>query len=103
MVGRRSKGTFPYAERSLELGRLLKSERQHVLKISRRELAERSGVAESSIQAIEDGRTLEPGLFTVISLGVALGLDLGDMMRSLTGAVHRKTLSPNRSAKDEAA
>lgn len=95
MAGRRSKAEFPFKSRSLELSRLLHAQRVQVLKISRRELSSRSQIAVSSIQAIEEGRTLEPGLFTVISLGVALDLDLGDMMRTLTGPVATRSLRPH--------
>lgn len=92
MAGRHPKASFRFTERSRDLSHVLRRQRTEVLKISRRELAERSQVAESSIQAIEDGRTCEPGLFTVIALAIALQLDLGDMMRSLTGPVPRKPL-----------
>ncbi|WP_394255873.1 helix-turn-helix domain-containing protein [Pseudoclavibacter helvolus] len=68
MVGRYRRDDFPFKDRSWELAQILKRQRREILKISRRELASRAHVAESSIQAIEDGRTREPGLFTVISL-----------------------------------
>jgi len=93
MVGRHRKGEFPFTDRSQELARVLKRQRKEVLNISRKELASRAHVAESSIQAIEDGRTREPGLFTVISLAVALDLDLSEMMKSLRGGVPHKRLS----------
>lgn len=94
MVGRRKKDEFAFKTRSLELSQVFRRQRSEVLNISRKELSERSHVAESSIQAIEDGRTVEPGLFTVISIAVALDLDLGEMMRSLTGPIPQKRISP---------
>ena len=81
--GRLRKEAVPYQERCEELRRILRSRRE-LLKFSRKELSARSGVSASTIQAIEDGRVVDPGLFTVISLGVALRIDLGPMMRSLT-------------------
>jgi len=80
-------------ERSIELRSLLKQQRHEVLKISRIELAARSGVRASTIQAIEGGRVNDPGLFTVIALGIALQIDLGSMMRSLTGPIRPKPLN----------
>jgi transcriptional regulator with XRE-family HTH domain len=92
VAGRRSRDESPYLERSQALSSLLLHRRTHVLKISRRELSERTGVSTSNIQAIETGRTVEPGLFTVISLATALDLDLGEMMRTRTGPLRAKSL-----------
>lgn len=78
--------------RSGQLRDVLMKQRSKVLNISRAELAERSGISASTIRAIEEGRTLDPGLFTVISLAVALNLDLGRMMTSLTGPINPKPL-----------
>jgi transcriptional regulator with XRE-family HTH domain len=68
--------------------------RTNILKISRSELARRSGIAASSIQAIETGRTLDPGLFTVTRLAVTMHLDLSAVMRSLEGPLNVKPLHP---------
>lgn len=87
MVGRHPKGESPYTERSASLSGVLRDQRVKVLKISRVELSARSGVSSSNIQAIETGRTQEPGLFTVIALAVALNLDLGHMMKTVAGPI----------------
>ncbi|WP_120494695.1 helix-turn-helix domain-containing protein [Microbacterium phyllosphaerae] len=92
MVGRHPKAAFPYAMRSGNLRDVLLHQRSQVLKISRTELATRSRVSVSTIRAIEEGRTLDPGLFTVISLAVALNLDLGQMMTSVTGPIRARPL-----------
>lgn len=84
--GRLRKEAVPYQQRRAELRKILR-DRRDLLNFSRKELAARSGVSASTIQAIEDGRVIDPGLFTVISLGVALRIDLGPMMRSLTGPI----------------
>lgn len=55
--------------------------------MTREELAARAGVTSSSIRAIEDGRTLEPGIFTVAALAVALDLDVTDLLRNRTGPI----------------
>lgn len=65
--------------------RVLRHHRQNVLKISRFELAKRSGISASSIQAIESGRTVDPGVFTVARLAIAMHLDLSAVMRTLDG------------------
>lgn len=78
--------------RSGQLREVLLRQRHQVLNISRAELAERSGISASTIRAIEEGRTLDPGLFTVISLAVALNLDLGRMMTSVTGPISPRPL-----------
>lgn len=92
MPGRRPRSEFSHLERSAAVREALRDQRENVLKISRAELAKRSGVAASSIQAIEDGRTLDPGLFTVVSLAVALHIDLSDVMLSLQGPVRVRPL-----------
>lgn len=63
-----------------------------VLKISRTELARRSHVSASNIQAIEAGRTLDPGVFTVVQLAVAMHLDISAVVRSLDGPLNPKPL-----------
>ena len=106
MAGRARKSVSPHRARSWALSALLRHQRTEVLKISRTELSRRSGVSTSNIQAIEDGRTIEPGLFTVIALAVALNLDLGPMMRSVTGPVRATPLAPSgvaEQSRDQAA
>lgn len=95
MSGRRSKQDSPYLERSKELRELLLRQRVEVLKISRKELSLRAGVSQGTIQAIEKGQVTEPGLFTINSLGVALQLDLGGMMSSISGPIRAKALHPS--------
>ncbi|WP_082965517.1 helix-turn-helix domain-containing protein [Gordonia sp. 852002-51296_SCH5728562-b] len=91
-AGRHSRADFKHESRSQELRLALRKQRSEVLKISRSELAARSGVSASTIQAIESGRAKEPGVFTVVSLAVALNLDLGPMMRSLTAPIRLRPL-----------
>ncbi|SKR11087.1 Uncharacterised protein [Mycobacteroides abscessus subsp. abscessus] len=70
---------------------MLKRQRE-LLKLSRRELSARSRVSAATIQAIEGESVKDPGLFTVIALGVALQIDLGSMMRSLTEPIQPQPL-----------
>lgn len=92
MVGRRPKSEFAYSMRSDRLRTVLLNQRKKVLHLSRAELSERASVSVSTIRAIEEGRTVDPGLFTVISLAVALQIDLGPMMTSVTGPIRHKPL-----------
>lgn len=89
--GRTCQKDLPYQERREAL-RLLLGHRRKLLKFSRKELSARSGVSASTIQAIEEGRVVDPGFFTVIALGVALRIDLSPMMRSLTGPISPQPL-----------
>ena len=95
MAGRARREDFALSERSQQLRELLKKQRTEVLKISRTELARRSRVSASNIQAIENGRTLDPGLFTVVRLAVAMHLDLSAVMRSLDGPLQTVPLHPH--------
>jgi hypothetical protein len=101
MAGRAKRTSFPFVERSQQLSSALHHQRANVLKISRAELSRRSGVSASNIQAIEDGRTLDPGLFTVVQLAVAMHLDVSAVMKSLhgplrTAPLHRTNVDANR-------
>lgn len=85
-------------ERSDSLARVIKSARTGYVNISRKELAKRSGLNESTIQKIEDGRSPNPGIFTVAAIAVALDLDVTDLLRSRTGPLPLKRLSQTASA-----
>lgn len=100
MSGRPKRVDSAHFERGQELGRVLHRQRTEVLKLSRQELARRASVAPSTIQAIEDGRSTEPSVFTVIALAVALNLDLGSMMSTLTGPIRPRPLRVTESAPD---
>lgn len=62
-------------------------------KLSRNELAARSGVNASTIQKIEDHKSANPGIFTVAALAVALDLDVTDLLRRRTGLLKPMKLS----------
>ncbi|WP_094764334.1 helix-turn-helix domain-containing protein [Luteococcus japonicus] len=92
MVGRPTRADSRFRERGIQLGELLREQREEVLKISRRELAARSQVSAATIQAIETGRVVEPGIFTVAALAVALQIDLSPAVQSLTAPLQRRPL-----------
>lgn len=98
-AGRIRKEDLPYLERRGELSEVLKRQRE-LLKFSRKELSARAGVSAATIQAIEKGGVKDPGLFTVIALGIALRIDLGPMMRSLTGPIRPVPLTEPPAAAD---
>lgn len=78
--------------RSTELCEALRSARVKA-KLSRAELAARASVNASTIQKIEEGRSANPGVFTVAALAVALDLDLADVLRRRTGRLRTGKLS----------
>jgi transcriptional regulator with XRE-family HTH domain len=84
VAGRPEKEQRATHPRGQQLGALLLQRRLEAPKLSRRELAELSGVSASNIQAIEGGAVTEPGFFTVVSLAEALDLDISQATRSLT-------------------
>jgi transcriptional regulator with XRE-family HTH domain len=84
---------FADRERSSALARAIKSFRTEHVNISRKELAKRSGLNESTIQKIEDGRSPNPGIFTVAAIAVALDLDVTDLLRQRTGPLPPRRLS----------
>jgi len=76
-----------------KLAMVRRHQRQAVVKVSRPELSVRSGVSAAQIKAIEDGVTVEPGVFTVAALAIALDLDLTDLMRQRAGRLRSRRLS----------
>jgi transcriptional regulator with XRE-family HTH domain len=95
MSGRLKREKMHNLHRSDELCAVLLRTRTEVVNISRKELAARAGVAASTIQKIEEGKSANPGVFTVAALAVALDLDLTDLLRRRTGPLrHRKLSAP---------
>lgn len=80
-------------ERSQALAAAIKAARSKPVRMSRKELAKRAGLNESTIQKIEDGRSSNPGIFTVAAIAVALDLDVTDLLRSRTGPLTVRRLS----------
>jgi transcriptional regulator with XRE-family HTH domain len=93
MAGRRKRENSLFQERSSQLRELLRHQRESVILISRKELAARSGVPASSIRAIETGTTLEPGVFTVAAIAIALNLDIAEVVRSRSGSLSQRPLT----------
>lgn len=79
--------------RSAVLAKALKTFRTDVAGLSRKEIAERAGISESTLQKIEDGRSPNPGIFTVAAIAVALDLDVTDLLRRRTGPLPLQRLS----------
>lgn len=50
------------------------------MQLSQQAIAHRAGIAIGTIRAIESGRTVEPGFFTIIELLDALGLSVEDAL-----------------------
>ena len=74
VTGRARKEDSPHLAQSVRLRNALRGAReQHG--ISQQELASRAGVAIGTVRAVETGRVVEPGFFTVLALADALALD----------------------------
>lgn len=75
VAGRARKEDSPHLAQSARLRDALRGAReQHG--ISQQDLATRAGVAIGTVRAVETGRVVEPGFFTVLALAEALGLDV---------------------------
>lgn len=98
MTGRKRRDELQYLQRSDELCASLRNARVRVAKYSRKELAARSGVSESTIQKIEEGKSANPGVFTIAALAVALDLDITDLLRRRTGPLRSRRLSAGADA-----
>lgn len=75
MPNRATRENSPYRERSERLIEALRAARLGA-DLSQQELAERARVSIGTVRAIETGRTVEPGYFTVLALAETLHLDL---------------------------
>jgi len=64
--------------RGAQLGARLREARQ-TAGLSQQELASRSGVNLDTLRAIEQGRTQNPGIFTVRQLALRLGVGLDEL------------------------
>jgi transcriptional regulator with XRE-family HTH domain len=51
--------------------------------LTQEELARRSHVATSTLRKVEAGATVNPGVFTMVSICAALSLDLGEFLASI--------------------
>ena len=51
--------------------------------LSREELARRAGVSEDLVQSLEQGRTANPRLLTLLGLAGALGVTASDLIKDM--------------------
>lgn len=92
MTGRHKLEHMTTLHRSQDMREALVRARTLPVKISRAELAARSGVSESTIEKIESGKSANPGVFTLAALAVALDLDVSDLLRQRTGPLRPRPL-----------
>lgn len=90
MPNRASRESSRYRDHARHLASTLKTARQRQA-LSQQELAQRANVAIGTVRAIEAGRTVEPGFFTVLALAHALDMD----MPTLLQAAQPNTRSPS--------
>ncbi|MGH3767888.1 MAG: helix-turn-helix domain-containing protein [Pseudonocardiaceae bacterium] len=82
---RPTRTSSPHRQEAAQLTELLRNRRGE-LGLSQQELAVRAGLSIGTVRAIESGRTIDPGLFTIIKVVDALQLDLQsivDRMRAV--------------------
>lgn len=77
--GRVRREANPHRFAAAALRDLLKQRRVD-LGLSQQTLAARAGVAFGTIRALESGRTVDPGLFTIVRIIEALELNLADVL-----------------------
>lgn len=90
MPNRASRESSRYRDHARHLASTLKAARQQQA-LSQQELAQRANVAIGTVRAIEAGRTVEPGFFTVLALAHALNMDVPALLQ----AVQPDTQSPS--------
>lgn len=74
MPNRARRAASPYQERSVRLREALRNARRRS-GLSQQELATRAGLAIGTVRAVESGRVVEPGFFTVLAIADVLDLD----------------------------
>lgn len=74
MTGRARREDSAHLARSERLREALRGARRE-RGLSQQDLAARAGVAIGTVRAVETGRVVEPGFFTVLALAAALELD----------------------------
>ena len=68
----------------VKLGARLRT-RRTAIGMTQRELSEVSGVRLDTLRSIEQGRTPNPGVFTVSALALAIGISIDSLIHDDTG------------------
>lgn len=79
MPNRPSRASSPHRFKAEGLAQLLRQRRLE-LHLSQQSLAQQAGIAIATLRAIESGRTVEPGFFTIVELMMALDLGVEDAL-----------------------
>ena len=79
---RRARAASQYLDHGLRLGGVLRTQREQA-GLSREDVARRSSVSIETIAKIENGSTVEPGIFTLHALAVTLGCTLDTLMTAI--------------------
>lgn len=85
-MGRRRKEDTPYPEASDGLASCLR-QRRKALGWSQARLAQEAGVSYQAVRAVETNATLNPGVFTVLSMTDALGVSLEEAIAQARGGL----------------
>jgi transcriptional regulator with XRE-family HTH domain len=76
---RASRESSRYRDQARHLASTLKAARRDRA-LSQQDLAQRANVAIGTVRALEAGRTVEPGFFTVLALAQALNMDIPSLL-----------------------
>jgi len=79
--GRRKREESRHLEQSSRLSDAFRKARREQ-DLSQQELATRASVAIGTVRAVESGRVVEPGFFTVLALARVLGVDAVKAVRT---------------------
>ena len=82
MPNRASRESSRYRDHARQLASTLKTARQQQA-LSQQDLAQLANVAIGTVRALEAGRTVEPGFFTVLALAYALNLDVPTLLQAV--------------------
>lgn len=83
MPKRKRREDVPHRAEAARLTVILRKGRE-ARGISQQTLAVAADVSIGTVRAIETGRTVDPGLFTVVRLAAGLGLDMASVLRELS-------------------
>lgn len=84
MPNRAKRESSPHREQAAALADSVRLARK-MAKLSQESLAHQSGLSLNTLRNIEGGRTVEPGVFTIVAVAAALKIPVCDLLGDLGG------------------
>jgi len=94
MPNRATRAASPHRSRAEGLAYLLRQRRLE-MQLSQQALAHRAGIAIATLRAIESGRTVEPGFFTIVELAAVLEIGIEDALERVGQRLKREPSIPS--------